>query len=87
MEKPTSDDGVYGSGSSDHANDLVANRAKAIGVLRKAEEFVTNQDPPEPLRALELAAGRCGVKYDEYRAMIESDVELAKLEQVFLQRQ
>jgi hypothetical protein len=68
-----------------HDLDLLANRTKAIAVLRKAEEFLYahNPGPSEPggiHRALELAAGRIGLTYAEYRALVRGDSELEHLE-------
>lgn len=64
----------------------VAERAKVIGVLRKAEEFMSTSNPhpgtPQGVRrALELAAGRAGLTYAEYRILVDADPELAVLEQ------
>jgi hypothetical protein len=63
----------------------VAERAKAIAVMRKAEELMSEQIPPATsdstiLRALELAAGRVGLTFAEYRALVKDDPELAELE-------
>lgn len=58
----------------------VADRAKAVGVLRKAEEFMATDNPSDPQRALELAAGRLGLKIEEYRAIVDADDELLALE-------
>jgi hypothetical protein len=68
-----------------HDLDLLANRTKAIAVLRKAEEFLYthNPGPSEPggvRRALELAAGRVGLTYDEFSALVRGDSELEHLE-------
>lgn len=64
---------------------FVANRAKAISILRKAEEFMRSHNPsgttPDGvLRALELAAGRMGLKLSEYDAIVGDDPELRALE-------
>jgi nucleotide-binding universal stress UspA family protein len=63
----------------------VAERAKVIGVLRKAEEFMSTSNPApdtdaDVRRALELACGRLGLTYREYRALVASDPELVDLE-------
>lgn len=64
-------------------NDDVANRAKAVSVLRKAEEFIAHANPADPRRALELAAGRTGLTWDEYRGLVDNDAELIELERKF----
>lgn len=64
-------------------NDDVANRAKAVSVLRKAEEFIAHADPVDPRRALELAAGRVGLTWKEYRTLVDNDAELIELERKF----
>jgi len=63
----------------------VAGRAKVIGVLRKAEELMSTANPApntdaDVLRALELASGRVGLTYAEYRALADGDAELVDLE-------
>jgi nucleotide-binding universal stress UspA family protein len=63
----------------------VAERAKVIGVLRKAEEFMSTANPPPDTpanvrRALELASGRMGLTFGEYRALTDHDPELVELE-------
>ncbi|MBX3187873.1 MAG: universal stress protein [Labilithrix sp.] len=63
----------------------VAERAKVIGVLRKAEELMSTSNPPpnnevDARRALELAGGRLGLTYPEYRAITDADPELVELE-------
>jgi hypothetical protein len=72
--------GVVKRGATD---DDVANRAKAVSVLRKAEEFIAHSDPADPRRALELAAGRIGIKWHEYRKIVDADPELLELERKF----
>src|SRR5688572_13112800 len=63
----------------------VADRAKAVAVLRKAEEFMRTANP-SPVdehaarRALELAAGRAGIFFEEYRRIVRGDPELSELE-------
>jgi hypothetical protein len=63
----------------------VAERAKAIAVLRKADELIYEDNLPvavehDTQRALELAAGRVGLTYPEYRALVDKDPELLELE-------
>ena len=65
-------------------NDEVANRAKAVSVLRKAEEFIAHANPADTRRALELGAGRVGLTWQEYRALVDADPELQELERKFL---
>ncbi len=65
--------------------DLLANRVKAVAVLRKAEEFLytNNPSPNEPggvHRALELASGRTGLLPGEYAAIVADDPDLQELE-------
>jgi hypothetical protein len=66
----------------------VAERAKVIGVLRKAEELMAEGNLPKgeatPRRALELAAGRVGLIIEEYDALVKGDPELAELERKVL---
>lgn len=64
----------------------VPERAKAISVMRKADEFVRHDDPPAVdeatfRRALELAAGRMSVTLEEYDRIVQADPELVALEQ------
>lgn len=59
--------------------------AKVIGVLRKAEEFMSTSNPSADTdagvrRALELACGRLGLTFLEYRALADSAPELLELE-------
>lgn len=67
----------------------MADRAKAILVLRKAEEFMRTSDlagvtpqitPQRVVRALDLAAHHMGVKLSEYDAIVSRDPELRDLE-------
>lgn len=63
----------------------VAERAKAISVLRKVEEFLATNNPgaddEESLqRCFELAAGRVGLTIGEYEALVKGDSELEALE-------
>jgi hypothetical protein len=76
--------GVYGRVEDDAKDTGVADRAKAVGVLRKAEEFLAHDLPSDPRRALELAAGRVGLTYEEYRKIVDADHELQELEAKFL---
>ena len=67
----------------------VAERAKVIGVLRKAEELMAAPNRPpqseaELQRVLELAAHDVGLKLGEYRALMTGDDELADLEKKVL---
>ncbi len=83
--------GVYGRATerrdaTESAPRNVADRAKAVSVLRKAEEFMRTANPPptspaEVHRALELAAGRIGITYEDYAAIVRADPELGELEQ------
>jgi nucleotide-binding universal stress UspA family protein len=63
----------------------VAERAKVIGVLRKAEEFMSTSNPApdtdaDVRRALDLSCGRLGLTFQEYRALADSDPELVEFE-------
>lgn len=63
----------------------VTERAKAVAVLRKADEFMATENPPPDdawsiRRAIELAAGRVGVDLHEFDAIVRKDPELAALE-------
>lgn len=67
----------------------VAERAKVIGVLRKAEELMASprhapQREADLERALDVAAHDVGLTLDEYRALIEGDSELVALEKQVL---
>lgn len=72
------------------AHNGVAERAKVIAVLRKADELIAEGNLPEndasPQRALELAAGRVGLTIEEYRALVKGDRELEELEAKVLTR-
>ena len=72
--------GAYGRAEDGAKDTGVADRAKAVAVLRKAEEFIATDNPSDPKRALELGAGRVGLTYDEYRAIVDADSELLALE-------
>jgi nucleotide-binding universal stress UspA family protein len=63
----------------------VGERAKVISVLRKAEELMSLSIPPpntasDVRRAFELASGRCGLTFPEYRALADGDPALVELE-------
>lgn len=63
----------------------VAERAKGVAVLRKLDELVFEDNLPveaegDTQRALELACGRVGLTYPEYRALMDKDPELLELE-------
>jgi hypothetical protein len=82
--------GVYGRAQELGPRPVsVADRAKAIAVLRKADEFMQT-DNPSPVtraamrRALELAAGRVGMTFDEYDVIVRNDPEVAELERKLL---
>ena len=72
--------GVYGRAEDGAKDTGVADRAKAVAVLRKAEEFMATSNPSDPQRALELGAGRVGLTIEEYRAIVDADHELQALE-------
>jgi hypothetical protein len=67
----------------------IAERAKVISVLRKAEELIDEGNLPKgqetPRRALELAAGRVGLTIEEYEALVKGDAELIDLERKVLE--
>lgn len=67
----------------------VADRARAVGVLRKAEELMASDNPsgctPEGQRkALELACWRAGVTVDEYRSIYDREPEIQELERAIM---
>lgn len=68
----------------------VAERAKVIAVLRKADELMAEDNLPKNdqsnQRALELAAGRVGLTIEEYRALVKGDPELEELEAKVMSR-
>jgi hypothetical protein len=71
---------------ADMPHNGVAERAKAIGVLRKAEELIATDNPAATdeaglRRAFELAAGRVGLTIGEYDALVKDDPELLALEE------
>lgn len=82
--------GVYGRAEGGAKDTGVADRARAIAVLRKAEEFMATDNPsahtPEGMRrALQLAAGRVGLTLREYDAIVRADDELIELERRVLE--
>jgi hypothetical protein len=79
--------GIYGRAVADHVEHRpgVPERAKAVAVLRKAEELMASGNPSGDTedgrrRALELAAGRCGVHMDEYDRIVDADDEVQALQ-------
>lgn len=60
----------------------IAERAKAVAVMRKAEELMSSNNPPpsEARRAFELAAGRVGLTIEDYDKLVKGDTELENLE-------
>jgi len=63
----------------------VAERAKAIAVLRKFEELIADENPPVHDEAklqcsFDLACGRVGLTRPEYDALVKGDDELEALE-------
>lgn len=80
------EEGVYGR-ANEHANVQhgVADRAKAVAVLRKAEELMFTGNPSGDTeagrrRAIELAAGRLGLSLKEYEKLCEGDEEVQALQ-------
>ena len=70
---------------ADMPHNGVAERAKVVAVLRKAEELIGTNNPPAVdeaglKHAFELAAGRVGLTIGEYEALVKNDVELLALE-------
>lgn len=70
---------------ADIAGHGIAERARAIAVLRKAEELIADNNPGAPdeaglRRCFELAAGRVGITIGEYNALVKGDPEMIKLE-------
>lgn len=79
------DEGLYGR-AEDHPRlgHGVAESARCVAVLRKAEELMAAGNPSGETeegrrRALELACGRCGVKIDEYDYLVETYEDLKAL--------
>ncbi|HSO38779.1 MAG TPA: hypothetical protein VLT33_39890 [Labilithrix sp.] len=67
----------------------IAERAKVVAVLRKAEELIATANPPAEdegglRRCFELAAGRVGLTFPEYEALLNGDAELLALEKKVL---
>lgn len=67
-----------------HLGHGVAERAKGVSVLRKAEELMASGNPDGKSesgrrRAIELACGRVGVKLDEFDRIVAEDPELGAL--------
>ena len=67
----------------------VAERAKAISVLRKVEELISEEDPPANdeaglCTAMKLAAGRVGLTIEEYHSLVKGDPEVEDLERKVL---
>ena len=79
------EEGVYGRASEHYRiGHGVPERAKCVAVLRKAEELMATGNPPGDTeegqrRALELAAGRCGIKIAEYDRLVDGDEEIQAL--------
>lgn len=70
---------------ADTPHNGIAERAKVVAVLRKADELICDANPPVHdeaalRRALELAAGRVGLTIAEYGALVRGDAELEALE-------
>ncbi len=85
------EEGVYGR-APEHfrVGHGLAERAKGVAVLRKADELMAENNPPgdteqNQRRALELACGRCGVKVEEYDKILDDDAELRELENKVLE--
>ncbi len=90
-QKPLGHHLVEGAAPGSLSPQIVADRAKAVSVLRKAEEFMRTDNPapttPERVeRALELAAGRVGVTLADYHAIVRRDPELTELEREVIAR-
>jgi hypothetical protein len=80
------EEGIYGR-SAEHfrTGHGVSERAKCVAVLRKAEELMASGNPAGDTeagqrRALELAAGRIGLKLKEYDRLVEGDEEIQELQ-------
>lgn len=78
-------EGVYGRANrSADIGHGVAERAKAVSVLRKAEELMASGNPDGSTeggrrRAIELACGRCGVQVKEFDLIVAHDAEVQAL--------
>lgn len=84
-ESSPTDTTVYGRAARGAPYNVVAERAKAVAVLRKAEELMRTGNPAptsavETRRALELAAGRVGLTLREYEDVVRGDPALVELE-------
>jgi len=85
------EEGVYGRASEHYREGHgIAERAKCVAVLRKADELMAENNPPgdteaNQRRALELACGRCGVKVEEYDRIVDGDEEVRDLENAVLE--
>lgn len=84
------EEGVYGRSEGEPHGMGVADRAKVVAVLRKAEEFMRSANPAPTdewglRRALELAAGRIGLTLREYDRIVKADPELQELERKVLE--
>ena len=67
----------------------LAERTKIVAVLRKADELIATDNPPANdeaslRRCFELAAGRVGLTFPEYEALLKGDAELEDLEKKVL---
>jgi hypothetical protein len=67
----------------------VAERAKCVAVLRKADELMAAGNPRGDTdalqrKALELAAARCGVRIAEYDLFLDGDEELQELQRAVM---
>jgi hypothetical protein len=79
------EEGFYGR-AAEHfrSGHGIAERAKVVAVLRKAEELMASGNPSGRdedgrRRAIELACGRCGVLIADYDRYLASDDELRAL--------
>lgn len=85
------EEGVYGRASEHYrVGHGVSERAKCVAVLRKAEELMASGNPSGDTeegqrRALELAAGRVGLKIEEYDRLVEGDEEVEALQAAVMQ--
>ena len=78
-------DGVIDRADPSGGQHGVAERAKGVSVLRKAEELMASGNPDGGTedgrrRAIELACGRCGVRVEEYDRIVAHDSELLALQ-------
>lgn len=85
------EEGIYGR-AAEHfrSGHGVSERAKAVAVLRKAEELMASGNPlgdtdEGQRRALELAAGRVGLKIEEYERLVDGDAEVEALQALVLE--